>query len=334
MTAANISYIAIDQFIESIGMVRLSPNDVYFNYADILLENYLLPICPIIEKNHTSKLNIKWLCSNKRDDTYEIVGETALHNKYKKQFYDKEHFGVSYCSKDVSHNLMNVKDIKRIYSVQLNRGPDSKYLLTPLQLANNIKQNLSFFTSLDKKSFNRELLKIVKKYHFKRITKLADIEDCLYIMVFDQYKQFYIGQSRNSVRERIKRHWTANVDDFRRVWVGGKKFSRISVDEFKILDCTRIYICEDYEQILNDNAEDINKELCVTNLAFSPVFEEMNDLSIAERIVINNSTAYYCLSDRLPLPDYRKIYSKAEKKYKCAKNKLSIAQIMHYKKLF
>nr|WP_269471501.1 GIY-YIG nuclease family protein [Acidipropionibacterium jensenii] len=76
---------------------------------------------------------------------------------------------------------------------------------------------------------------------FKPVTSLSDwdgVGGC-YIMVFDHYKQFYVGKSDN-IRKRIKRHWTARKP-FDRVLFRSPYNSILPVDELRPLDMTRLY---------------------------------------------------------------------------------------------
>lgn len=58
-------------------------------------------------------------------------------------------------------------------------------------------------------------------------------------MVFDEYRQFYVGQS-NDIRKRIKKHWSGR-ESFDRLVFGSKYESIFPMDELRALDTTRLY---------------------------------------------------------------------------------------------
>lgn len=61
----------------------------------------------------------------------------------------------------------------------------------------------------------------------------------VYVMVFDEYRQFYVGRS-GDVRRRIKTHWSKRKS-FDRLLFGSPYSSILPVDEMRALDNTRIY---------------------------------------------------------------------------------------------
>ncbi|MBT1609705.1 GIY-YIG nuclease family protein [Curtobacterium poinsettiae] len=61
----------------------------------------------------------------------------------------------------------------------------------------------------------------------------------VYVMVFDEFKQLYVGQSTN-VRNRVRHHWTGRKSFDRLVW-GTLYESILPVDELRALDTTRLY---------------------------------------------------------------------------------------------
>jgi hypothetical protein len=60
-----------------------------------------------------------------------------------------------------------------------------------------------------------------------------------YVMVFDEYRQFYVGKAED-IRQRIKRHWGARKYFDRLIW-GSKYDSIFPMDELRALDTTRIF---------------------------------------------------------------------------------------------
>ena len=58
-------------------------------------------------------------------------------------------------------------------------------------------------------------------------------------MVFDGYRQVYVGQS-SDIRKRVKTHWTG-TKEFDRLLCGDTHDSVLSIDAFRCLDTTRIF---------------------------------------------------------------------------------------------
>ncbi|MCW2134997.1 GIY-YIG nuclease family protein [Arthrobacter sp. VKM Ac-2550] len=106
----------------------------------------------------------------------------------------------------------------------------------------NFDLSMRYFESLDPDEFETALEHVLAKGRtFKPVESLPDWDgtEGAYVMVFDDYKQFYIGQS-NNVRKRIKQHWGGRKS-FDRLIYGGVYNSIFPVDELRALDNTRIY---------------------------------------------------------------------------------------------
>lgn len=106
----------------------------------------------------------------------------------------------------------------------------------------NYDLSMSYFASLDPDEFESALTDIsVAGGTFRQVHSLPDWDGVpgAYLMVFDQYRQFYIGQSSN-IRARIVQHWSGSKS-FDRLIFGGTYESIFPVDEFRALDTTRIY---------------------------------------------------------------------------------------------
>lgn len=106
----------------------------------------------------------------------------------------------------------------------------------------NFDLSMRYFASLDRDEFEEALQHVlVKGRTFKPVHTLADWADApgAYIMVFDEYKQFYVGQSED-IRKRIRNHW-ATRKPFDRLIFGNMYESIFPVDEFRAFDNTRIY---------------------------------------------------------------------------------------------
>ena len=118
------------------------------------------------------------------------------------------------------------------------------YLLVQRDAAlRNFDLSIEYFRSLDADDFESALQHVLDKGRtFKPVESLAKLDgkEGAYIMVFDEYKQFYIGQSWD-IRKRIKQHWGARKP-FDRLIYGGSMYNSIfPVDELRALDTTRIY---------------------------------------------------------------------------------------------
>lgn len=106
----------------------------------------------------------------------------------------------------------------------------------------NFDLSMSYFGCLDAGEFEDALEQVLSKGRtFKPIMSLPDWEGVAgcYIMVFDHYKQFYVGTTGN-IRQRIKQHWSARKL-FDRILFGTPYDSVFPVDELRPLDTTRLY---------------------------------------------------------------------------------------------
>jgi hypothetical protein len=106
----------------------------------------------------------------------------------------------------------------------------------------NFDLSMSYFESLDADQFERALQHVLAKGRvFEPVESLPDWDGVPggYIMVFDEYRQFYVGKA-NDIRKRIKQHWSRSKSFDRLIW-GSKYDSLLPVDELRALDTTRIY---------------------------------------------------------------------------------------------
>jgi uncharacterized protein YdaU (DUF1376 family) len=105
----------------------------------------------------------------------------------------------------------------------------------------NFDLNMKFFDSLDEEVFQKKISSFCKKNRFKEIFDLSEVsgESGIYILVLDQYKQAYIGQSYD-IKKRILGHWSTKKE-FDRLIYGKVDTSVLSIDSFGALDTTRIF---------------------------------------------------------------------------------------------
>lgn len=123
----------------------------------------------------------------------------------------------------------------------------------------NFDKNINYFKSLDKSEFNSWLNAFISKNSY--FTEITNLNDCdgksgYYIMVLGEYKQVYIGTTKN-IKKRIMSHWST-TKQFDRLVFGSYEDSIISIDSFRALDTTRIFVYYT-EKIFENEDELINK---------------------------------------------------------------------------
>ncbi len=107
----------------------------------------------------------------------------------------------------------------------------------------NYDKNMNYFHSLSHEDFNEELENFIREnMNFKEITDLTSVDgkSGYYIMVLDEYAQAYIGTSRD-IKKRIQQHWRMQMF-FDRMIFGTKENSILSINSFRALDTTRIFV--------------------------------------------------------------------------------------------
>lgn len=102
--------------------------------------------------------------------------------------------------------------------------------------------NIKLFKSLSWDKFDEELRKLVDSSNFDEITDLNFVNNVkgFYIMVLDDYCQIYIEISHN-ILKRIKQHWGMQIPLERLVMKEPEEY-RLSIDSFRALDTTRIFV--------------------------------------------------------------------------------------------
>lgn len=119
---------------------------------------------------------------------------------------------------------------------------DAYLLVQRDQALINFDLSMLYFDSLNADEFEKALDRVLRAgRRLKPVTSLPSwdsVEGC-YVMVFDNYKQFYIGTA-GDIRKRIKGHWSARKQ-FDRVLFGTPYDSIFPVDELRPLDTTRLY---------------------------------------------------------------------------------------------
>ena len=109
----------------------------------------------------------------------------------------------------------------------------------------NFDKSMEFFNRIPKDEFE-DVLQSLLSYN-KKIRQVFDLNECkgrtgIYILVLDDYKQIYIGQTKD-IKNRVMTHWRKSIA-FDRLLFGGVNDSVLSIDSFGALDTTRIFILE------------------------------------------------------------------------------------------
>lgn len=107
----------------------------------------------------------------------------------------------------------------------------------------NYDQNMQYFRSLSHEDFNEALKNVVSKIgSFEEITDINSVngKSGYYMMVLDEYAQVYIGTSHD-IKKRIQQHWRMQMY-FDRMLFGTKENSILSINSFRALDTTRIFV--------------------------------------------------------------------------------------------
>lgn len=117
------------------------------------------------------------------------------------------------------------------------------YLLVQRDRAlRNFDLSIRYFETLDRSGFEESLEQLLGQAKSLRpVERLADWAgaDGAYVMIFDDYKQLYVGQS-SDIRKRIRAHWSGRKS-FDRLLFGDVYRSILPVDEFRAFDNTRIF---------------------------------------------------------------------------------------------
>jgi len=109
----------------------------------------------------------------------------------------------------------------------------------------NFDKNMAYFKQIATEEFEYALQTLIASN--KKIRQVFDLNDCnktsgIYVMVLDEYKQVYIGQSRD-IKKRIMTHWSKQKP-FDRLLFGKVNDSVLSIDSFGALDTTRVFVLE------------------------------------------------------------------------------------------
>lgn len=156
------------------------------------------------------------------------------------------HFGER-----VHHGKYGLRLNRETYAIpnlrSLERGsPDGLLSDSTLRMKSaalrNFDLNMRFFSRIPATYFESEFSAVLAIHpEFEPVTDLRELDRVsgVYILVLDEYKQAYVGQS-GDIRKRIKAHWTG-TKPFDRLLFGAVEESVLSIDVFRPLDTTRIF---------------------------------------------------------------------------------------------
>lgn len=144
------------------------------------------------------------------------------------------------CSKYYFDNYLNIFDDETLttYKNEFCIEHQKKCLI-------NYDLNMNFFNKIEYTDFEKIINKLKNRY--KKLEEIKDLthyekKSGIYILVLDEYKQIYIGQT-NDIKKRILQHWTRKKQFFQLIF-GEIDKSILSIDSFGALDTTRIFVYE------------------------------------------------------------------------------------------
>lgn len=107
----------------------------------------------------------------------------------------------------------------------------------------NFDLNMKYFRSLNHSEFEEKLQEfLIQNQEFIEIKSLSSVDkrSGYYLLVMDDYCQCYIGTSQD-IKKRIMNHWS-RTKKFDRLIFGDVENSILSIDSFRALDTTRIFV--------------------------------------------------------------------------------------------
>ena len=110
----------------------------------------------------------------------------------------------------------------------------------------NYDLNMQYFQQLDRGNYVKEVNGFLNRH--KRFREIQDLWECngksgYYLMLLDDYKQAYIGKS-DDIKRRIQQHWSKIKPLDRVLLPMYNEKSVFSIDFFRALDTTRIFVWE------------------------------------------------------------------------------------------
>lgn len=113
------------------------------------------------------------------------------------------------------------------------------------QCLQNFDLNMLFFRSLSHEQFSETVESLQSCYSLREIHDLNAVDGCagIYVMVLDNYCQLYVGKTSapGGIKQRVMAHWNKKMY-FDRLIMGSVNNSPISIDSFKALDTSRVFV--------------------------------------------------------------------------------------------
>jgi hypothetical protein len=156
------------------------------------------------------------------------------------------HFGLKIGDSEIGYKLTRENYVRLSNKSTFVTGDtyDENYMRNhAIDALINFDLNMEFFLTLDKNKFTSEIDTFLRiNSQFQPVLDLNQLKKTqgFYLMVLDEYCQAYIGGSKDICR-RIRKHWI-DQKPFDRLIFGSVETSIISIDSFRPLDTTRLYV--------------------------------------------------------------------------------------------
>lgn len=159
----------------------------------------------------------------------------------------QRHFGISLKSDLADLRLSRENYIcttkygSYIFKDKLLKNDPSAWEAHRIRCLKNFDQNMEFYSSLDVSEFHSVLEGLISQFALRPVSDLREFDGVagIYILVLSSYSQMYIGQADN-MKKRIQQHWNRKMPFDRLIF--GDDSSGLSVDSFRALDTTDIYV--------------------------------------------------------------------------------------------
>ena len=225
-------------------------NEKYLDYPKSFSVDYLTRLIDFYEKEPNSELTshqIKNFLAAKQALKAVLKTEEDSCLKHIERLWSE---GTK-LQKEEFANAVLKHNLKKVLNYDLKRCIQGRFYSKEWcerqakEVEENFDLNMSYFDKLDEKSFNYELNLFLERH--KEFVEVDDLQPFYfksgyYIMVLDKYKQVYIGTT-NNITNRIVTHWTKRKGFDRLVFPWhAVETSVLSIDSFRALDTTRIFV--------------------------------------------------------------------------------------------
>lgn len=184
----------------------------------------------------------------------DYFGITLCSNKPKKitrESFSEPSNEVGYSQAKMNRNRINLGLMTVPNSVYLDESHYTQDYVRRQRddCRKNYDLNMLYFKSLNKSDFDSYIEVFVRKNKMQRTLNINELKGVsgIYMLVLGEYKQAYIGQSKN-IKKRIMQHWSKEKEFDRRIF-GTPENSILPIDSFGAFDTTEIYckIAKSYE---------------------------------------------------------------------------------------